>query len=298
VPKAATVVVVTYNSAPMVEGLLDGLAAALDGLDADVVVVDNGSRDGTADLVERRGDCLVVRSTNRGYAAGINAGAAAAPDSSAILILNPDARLAPGAARALVEALTDRCGITAPRVLDEDGGTQRSLRREPTLPRATGLAWTGLPVFSEYVTDPAEYETAHDVDWALGAVLAVSRRCHDELGGWDESFFLYSEETDFCLRARDAGWSTRYVPQALASHIGGASGTSDEIHAMQILNRVRLYARRHGAATSALYWGFTVLSEATWVLRGHRQSRHAITALLHPGRRPPQLPHDRGLIPR
>ncbi len=90
------------------------------------------------------------------------------------------------------------------------------------------------------------------VDWALGAVLAVARECHEDVGGWDDSFFLYSEETDFCLRRADRGWSTQFVPGSVVTHIGGGSGRSDRTHVMQIVNRVRLYARRHGRAAVSL----------------------------------------------
>lgn len=297
-PADVTVVVITYNSSHVVEGLLDSLPAALDGMPADVVVVDNGSTDDTREVVAARDDVRLVASTNTGYAGGLNTGAAAAPDTPAILVLNPDARLAPRAARLLVERLGGRTGITAPRVLGADGHLQLSLRREPTIGRASGLAWTKRPALSEYVQDERAYEIEHDVDWALGAVLAVSRACYDALGGWDESYFLYSEETDFCLRARDLGWVTTFVPGAGAIHIGAQSGTSPEIHAMQILNRVRLYRRRQGTLRASAYYAVTVLSELSWWIRGHRQSRHAVTTLLRPSTRPVQLPRDPGLIPR
>jgi len=89
------VVIVTYNSAREIGDLLDSLPGALDGCTAEVVVVDNGSTDGTADLVAARDDCQVVRSANVGYAGGINRGVREAGPASAILVLNPDVRLTP-----------------------------------------------------------------------------------------------------------------------------------------------------------------------------------------------------------
>lgn len=284
------VVIVTYNSMNVIGGLLDSLPSALDGLIYDVVVVDNGSADGTADFVADRGGCHVVRSANVGYAGGINQGVREAVPAEAILILNPDVRLGEKSVLPLLGALREPdVGIVAPQVRSPAGALELSLRREPTLLRAVGLAGTGLAVLSEYVTRPADYASPRIVDWALGAALLISRKCYETLGGWDESYFLYSEETDLCLRARDKGLFTRYEPRSVIVHIGGQSGRDRRTHVMQIVNRVRLYRRRHGAAASWCYYWLTIGSELSWLARGHRQSWSSVAALLRPARRPREL---------
>jgi len=294
---AVGVVVVAYNSAGMIARLLDSVPAALAGTSADIVIVDNGSVDGTAELVERLG-YRVVRAPNLGFAAGINRGVRELPDAAAILVLNPDVQLRPGAVPPLLAALElPGTGVVAPRVLEEDGSLSRSLRRRPSLGRATGLNRTGLPFLSEYLVREEEYAGPRVVDWALGAVLLFSRECFDRLGGWDESFFLYSEETDFCLRAADVGLATRYEPASVAVHTGGGSGRNDRTHVMQIVNRVRLYRRRTGRWAAVPYWALTVLSELSWAARGHRQSRASVVALLRPSRRPAELGCADRLIP-
>ena len=292
------VVVVTYNSAAVVGALLDSLPAALDGLAADVVVVDNGSTDDTCAVLAARSDHRLVTAPNAGYAAGINCGLRHARTADAYLVLNPDVRMDPGSVRALVGALAHPgVGITAPRVRAADGSLDRSLRREPTVLRALGLSRLGLPVLSEHVQEADAYERPGPVAWALGAVLAVSASCAREVGEWDESFFLYSEETDFCLRAADAGWRTWFTPEAGAVHVGGASGRNDLTHTLQILNRVRLYRRRSGAVAGAAYYALTVLAELSWILRGHHESRASVRALLRPSARPAVLAPDRRLVP-
>jgi GT2 family glycosyltransferase len=173
-----------------------------------------------------------------------------------------------------------------------------SLRREPTLPRALGLTRTRLAVFSEYVCDRSAYTRPCTVDWALGAALLMSRECYEALGGWDETYFLYSEETDLALRARDAGLLTRYEPRAVAVHIGGQSGRSHRTHAMQTVNRVRLYRRRHGALASWAYYWLVVANQMSRVPRGRRESWHAVVALLSPDRRPAELGCSGGRMPR
>ena len=292
------VVVVTHNSAAVIADLLDSLPAALAGIAAQVVVVDNGSVDDTCDLVERRGDCRLVRARNLGYSAGLNRGVRAVAGDGPILLLNPDVRMLPGSIPPLVAALAlPRTAVVVPRLVDDTGQLAHSLRREPTLARALGLGRTGDPALSETVVDRAAYESPGVADWATGAVMLLSRDCYESLGGWDESFFLYSEETDYCLRARDRGWSTRYEPSAVAVHIGAQSGQSDRIHAMQIVNRVRLFRRRHGRPASVLYLLLAVTREASWVVRGSKRSSTAIKALLVPASRPAELGCSDRLIP-
>jgi len=293
------VVIVTYNSSHDIGDLLDSLPAALDGLAADVVVVDNGSADGTAELVAARGDCRVVRSANVGYAGGINRGVREAAPADAILILNPDARLSEHAVPPLLEALREpRTGIVVPQLRSADGALEPSLRRKPTLLRALGLEKTGMAALSERVGDAAQYSHPHLVDWAQGAAVLMSRECFEALKGWDESYFLYSEETDLSLRARDLGMLTRYEPRSIVVHMGGGSGRNDTTHAMQIVNRVRLYRRRNGVLASWCYFWLAIASEMTWVARGHPQSRFAIAALLRPSLRPAELGCSDRLLPR
>jgi GT2 family glycosyltransferase len=293
------VVVVTYNSVHVIGDLLDSLPSALGALTAGVIVVDNGSTDGTVDFVTARGGCKVVRSANVGYAGGINRGVREGGSAEAILILNPDVRLSENSIPPLLKALHEpHVGIVAPQVRSPEGELEFSLRREPSLLNATGLSRTGRPALSEHISDPADYARPRVVDWALGAVLLISRSCYDLLGGWDESFFLYSEETDFCLRARDLGLLTWYEPGSVAVHIGGASGRSGKTHSMQIVNRVRLYRRRHAPLASWFYYGLTVARELSWIVRGHRESLSALVALVRPSRRPVELGCSSAMMPR
>src|SRR5579875_4024527 len=166
------VVIVTFNSAAVICGLLDSLGPALSDLSADIIVVDNGSTDDTAALLESRGGCRVIRSENIGYAGGINRGVRESSGADAILILNPDIRLHEGSIPPLLAALSQPgTAIAAPQVLSPEGNLEFSLRREPSLLRALGLSRTRLAALSEYVTNPDDYRLPHVVDWALGAAL-------------------------------------------------------------------------------------------------------------------------------
>ncbi|WP_315549330.1 glycosyltransferase family 2 protein [Microbacterium aurum] len=298
-PDHVTAVIVTYNSADHIIDLLRTLPAAFAGSPYTVVVVDNGSSDGTAELVADREDVTLVRSQNTGFAAGVNNGVRAVASSGPILVLNPDATVTADAVPAMLVVL-DRphVGIVAPLMREADGSLSPSIRRAPTLLRAGGLSFTQSPVFAERVEDPKAYVEEADIDWAVGAALLIDRSCYDALGGFDETFFLYSEETDFCLRARDLGWRTVFTPAAEVMHIGGGSGESTATHTMKMVNRVRLYARRHGAVASACYFAIATLTELRRAVLGHTPSWTAFRALLQPRLRPPQLNASGSLIPR
>lgn len=284
------VIVVTHNSAPVIEACLASLPDALCGVgDWTITVVDNASADHTTDLVaEQAPDARVIQvGRNAGYAAAINAGVASLGSERYVLILNPDLRLAPGCATPLIEAV-DRPGVgmAVPPLINSEGELSHSLRRRPTLLRATVESLIGGTRASvsgrlgEVVGDPAQYRYEHPVDWATGALMMVSRGCLEEVGEWDESFFLYSEETDFCLRAQDRGYLTWFTPCDPSLHIGGESTTSPYLWSVLTVNRVRAYRKRHRLPAAAAFWAATVLGEAVRGAAGSRRHRAALHALL------------------
>lgn len=283
-------VAVTYNSAAVVGGLLSSLDGAFAGLPHDLVVVDNASTDDTLAVVARHAPGARVHRLDRntGYAAGVNRAVAGVRPGGALLVLNADVQLSTGAARLLLDGLDEPgTGITVPLLSSESGAALPSLRREPSVLRALGEAVLGghragrVEALGEVVVEPDAYRRPSTADWATGAVMMVSEECLSAVGPWDESFFLYSEETDFALRARDAGFATRLVPGATAVHVGGEGMTSPSLYALLTLNRRRLFRARHGAAESA---AFTLALALNEVLRLRRPvHRAALRALITPG---------------
>lgn len=283
------VVVVTYNSADLVSGLVASLEEGLRGLEWELVVADNDSRDDSVERVRALVPAATIVETggNLGYSAGINAGVAAAGPRDAVLVLNPDVRLGPGCGAALFAALDDpRVGMSVPRLEDARGDLIWSMRREPTILRALAEAFLGAtragrtPRLGEVVSDPAMYERGCDVDWAEGSTQLIGARCWAEVGPWDPSWFLYSEETEYGLRIRDGGWRTRYVPAARAVHLEGPSGSSPGLRALLLCNRVRLFRQRHGRVQSAAFWSLTVAREAIRVGVGRAGTSAALSALI------------------
>ena len=287
------VVVVMYNSEPVISKCLSSLGAGLSGVSWELLVADNASSDGSVSVARNHAPSAIIveMGRNAGYAAGINAAVAAAGPHTAVLVLNPDVRLEPGCVPKLLRAVQrPGVGIAVPRLVDGDAELIASMRREPTILRALGDAFLGAtragryPKLGEMVTDRKRYEVETLTDWAEGSTQLISAECWDRCGPWDESFFLYSEEADFDLRARDAGYATCYVPSAGAVHLEGGSGETPGLWRLLVLNKVRLYRRRNGPWRAALFWLALVIREGSRALTGRATSRAAVAGLLSPRR--------------
>jgi GT2 family glycosyltransferase len=178
-----------------------------------------------------------------------------------------------------------------PRLLNPGGSLQPSLRRTPTVGRALAEAVIGgdlagrVGTIGELVVNPREYDHPGPAAWATGAAMLLSAEAIRDLGPWDESFLLYSEETEYCLRAADRGWRLWYEPAALVEHIGGESDTNPTLYALMVANKVRLFRRRRGAVAGSAYYLAVVLGEGIRALAGRRTSRASLIALLSPSRR-------------
>jgi GT2 family glycosyltransferase len=290
-PRVA-ICVVTYNSAGLVPDLVRSLPSGAAGTEWRLFVADNASSDQTVAEVRRCAPEATVIETggNLGYSAGINAAVRAAGEQDAYLVLNADVRLTPGCLRILYDTLSPEVGIAVPRLLDAEGELIWSMRRAPSVLRAWADALLGaeragrFPRLGEVVTDPALYREARRTDWAEGSTQLVSADCWRTCGEWDESFFLYSEEADFDLRAGDLGFITRYQPEAVAVHLEGGSAGSPAQWSLLVVNRVRLFGRRHGRIETGLFWAAAVVREASRALLGKPTSRAAVKALVSPRR--------------
>jgi GT2 family glycosyltransferase len=221
----AVAVVVTYDALPWIEQCLGSLSGT------PTVVVDNGSGDSTVELVRSRfPDVDVVESENRGLAAGWNIGIRRAA-SRYVLLLNSDAWLVGDALGRLVTFADRRpeAAVVAPRLLNQDGSLQRSVRGFPTLWRlATEYFFLRKlaprsPVLNGFYAGGFDHDEVREAEFVMGACMLVRRSAIDQVGLLDEDFFLFSEETDWCYRFRRAGWQVLFFPGAECVHVGGAS---------------------------------------------------------------------------
>jgi GT2 family glycosyltransferase len=305
---AVALVIVTFRSARLLPDLFRSLPAAMAGIpDYEVVIVDNASGDDTLAVARELAPAarVIALESNRGYAAGVNAGIKAAQAVDAVLVLNPDIRLGPGSGAALLRRLQQPgVGIAVPRILGEDGALQHSLHRSPSVLRAWGEALLGgkragrIPLLGETLMDNAAYSRPTRAAWASGAAMMVSTACGRAVGKWNEAYFLYSEETDFCLRASDAGFGTQLEPSAEVVHVGGEMSSSPRLWAMEAWNRVRLYQSRHGGMATVLFRAGVVVNEALRAARGSRIHRAGLAAVLSAGGRPPEVRGELPVMPR
>jgi N-acetylglucosaminyl-diphospho-decaprenol L-rhamnosyltransferase len=219
------VVVVTYDALPWIERCLESVRGV------PTVVVDNGSTDGTVALVlESFPDVRVIESENLGLAAGWNTGIRET-QSRYVLLLNADAWLVGSALRRLVEFAESRpnAAFVGPRLSNPDGTLQRSVRGFPTLWRlATEYLFLrklapGSSVLNAFYAGGFDHDEVREVESVMGACMLVRREAIVEAGFADERFFLFSEETDWQYRLRQAGWEVVFFPGAECVHVRGAS---------------------------------------------------------------------------
>jgi len=296
---AVTVVVVTFNSEDLMPGFFQALPRGLVGVDAaEIVVADNGSTDRSIEISRELWPQVTVvpMGRNAGYAAGINAAVRAARPSDAIVVLNADIRLGDESIARLLDTVAESgVGIAVPRLVDGDGQLLKSLRREPTVLRTLGEAVLGgtragrYGSLGEVVEQNRRYDIATEADWASGCAWLISRECWDTVGTWDESFFLYGEDADYALRARDRGFRLKLAPTASAIHLVGSSHQIPRLWAMSVWNRYRLFRRRHGPLRSAAFRGTLMLNEGIRALPGRTVHRAGFAALVRSKSRPDEV---------
>ena len=257
--------VVTFNTAELAVTALRRLLDVDQGVDVRLLVRDNGSSDGTADAIARSVPEAELDAglDNLGFAAGVNR-LIEKSDAPWFLALNSDAWPEPGALTTLVRAAEahPEAAAVAPRLLRPDGTLEQSTHPFPSLTVATltGLGLTrviGGRKARAMLLEPAwSCDEARPVDWAVGAALLMRRDALDDVGGFDERFFMYVEDLDWCWRARQRGWEVRIEPDAVVRHVGNASGESAygrERSAVYLRNTYRFYRRHHGRLSTATF---------------------------------------------
>ena len=257
-----SVVIVSYESRALLARCLAAVQAdAGRSATCEVIVVDQASQDGTAAWLaaEHPAVRVIELPENIGFGAGNNRGAALA-SGRWLLLLNSDAFVRPGAIDELVRFAEARpaAGIVGPRLLWPDGRLQRSCRRFPTVFRlATEYLYLRKLAPRSRILNGFYYgEFAHDeawrVDWVTGACALVRRELFERLGGFDEAFFLYSEEVDLLYRARQLGAETWFDPAAEVEHEWG--GTAGRSSALTLEEQARSHVRyfdKHASRAAA-----------------------------------------------
>jgi N-acetylglucosaminyl-diphospho-decaprenol L-rhamnosyltransferase len=260
-----SVITVTHNGGEMAVRTLASARAATGALAVEWQVVDSGSQDGTPGRLSRAfADVSVIRRPNLGFAAANNLALERARGRY-VLLLNPDVEIAEGTLAELVRAMDERpeVGIAGVIQRDADGRVRPSNWRFPSAVRQLGEALFARRIRLLRQLQEADLDERHSAgewspDWITGSFLIVRRAAYATVGPLDPRFFLYSEETDWCRRFRDAGWDVRHLPVVSVVHHHDA-GAQPELVA-QLSYSKRLYAAKHlGRAHRAAFVAALVL---------------------------------------
>ena len=252
-----SVIIVNWNVRELLDACVASVyASELGGLELEIIVVDSDSHDGSAAMLRRKHPGVIVlpQSENIGFTRGNNIGLARARGDF-LLLLNPDTEVHPKALKQMLElmAAQPEAGILGPHTLNSDMSHQSTRRRFPTL--MTGIfesswlaAWAPASVERDYrMLDRADDEICQ-ADWVQGSALLMRRQVYQELGGLDEGFTMYSEELDYCRRAKAAGWRVYYHGGAVITHHGGKSSQQASARTLTHFHtsKLRYFRKHHG----------------------------------------------------
>jgi GT2 family glycosyltransferase len=273
-PQPVDVVVVSYNSSESLRRCIEPLARTSW---CHVVVVDNASTDDSLASIDALEVSVVAEEENGGFSRGCNRGwrLGRAPF---VLFLNPDCEMRPESVAALIAMLdeNDHVGIAGPRIVHHDGSLARSQFRFPRVVSTVSEAfylhrvWPARSWTSETVSDPRRYEQPNEPEWLSGACLLIRRDLLEQIGGLDESFFMYSEDTELCAAVWSRGYSVRFVPEATIVHEGGGSSPRGELLPTLTSSRLLWFSRnRSRKATMAFRFALALEALTHAVVTAH-----------------------------
>ena len=280
-----TAIIVNYNTKALLRPCVDALRAGAADVRLQIVIVDNGSRDGSVDVLRSEfADCeLLINRDNVGFGRANNQALALARGRH-LLLLNTDAFVAADSVAQTVRYLDEHpaCALLGVRLVGRDGALQPSCRYFPT-PWNEFLLRAGLARFfpaTRMIDDLAwDHASPRECDWVPGCYYLVRKSVVDELGLFDPRFFLYYEEVDHCRTVKAAGWQVVYYPHTTVIHLGGESARTDseitasgrQISALQIESSLLYHRKHHGRAGLFLHVLLDTLADVLlackWLLR-------------------------------
>lgn len=283
-----SIIIVSWNTKAHLARCLSAIVRAAEGLTVEVIVVDNGSSDGTQTMLTQQFPHvrLIQNQENLGFGRANNIGARESRGRT-LLLLNSDCDLAPGVLKTMIDALEQdpALGGLFCRLLNPDGSLQPSVHRSFPSPwsllgdlcflPSIRYALYRRPALHRWLLRSTirTHQRAQDVAWGGGACMLIRRTAFEAVGGFDERFFLYCEDLDLCKRLRDAGYRLRYVPEPSAIHHWGASTVQTPAAVLREAYRSRVYYfEKHFPG-----WGGTV---ARWMTVGELGIRRAVLTLL------------------
>ena len=283
-----SVCIVNFNSKKQLEKCLNTIKPAIKPLSYEVIIIDNYSKDGSQELIKKHFEKvrLITNNRNNGYTSEINR-AMKIGKGKYKLIMNPDSRLMPKSIINLVTFMKQkkRSGIAGPLVLNEDGSFQWSCRRGVARPFAVFCYFLGIaklfpqyPIFTGYHLNHLDVKEINEVSGVSGSCMLVDQELINDIGYFDERFFAYQEDSDYCLRAINSGWKVYYNPNSMVIHKGGHGGSNSvpfrsifEWHRSYILYYFKHFSKDYGMVFNSLYFVIMVskliFSEILFMIR-------------------------------
>jgi GT2 family glycosyltransferase len=284
-----SIIIVSWNVSALLSACLNSIRASAPQCSLEIIVVDSASTDDSVPMLrEHHPDVTLIAETeNVGFTRGCNIGMQAARGRY-LFLLNPDTEIVGDALDALVRFMDAHpdVGIAGAHTLNSDGTYQSTRRRFPTL--ATAIfesTWlqsiAPRAVLDRYYVNDAPRDATLEVDWVQGSALIARREVLEQIGGLDEGFVMYSEELDWCKRAKAAGWRVMFVADAFIIHHGGRSSeqVAPRRHILFQQSKLRYFRKHHGrfAAQSLrllllTLYGWQILEESVKSLLGHKRA--------------------------
>lgn len=230
-----SICIVTLNARIYLKRCLKSIPKAINSLEHEIIIIDNGSVDGTSDLIKKKYPNAFYRKNrkNLGYTIPMNQAISMARGEY-ILQLNPDIELSKDSIYRLVKYMNKnkKIGISIPRIVDANGDFQKSSRRGMPTPWAAITYFSGLSrlfsnnkIFTQYRLEHLDENTISEVDAVSGSCMLIKSSVIDDIGILDENYFAYQEDSDFCFRAKQADWKIVYNPESTITHYTGRGGS-------------------------------------------------------------------------
>jgi len=230
-----SICIVNYQARDYLDNCLRSIIANPPQADYEIIVVDNGSTDGSLKMLQADFPMVTVieNPANLGFTAPMNQALRCATGQF-LLLLNPDTLIHPQSLDRLIAFMQEhpQVGICGPKVLNTDGSLQAPCRRGESRPWAVisyflrlHRLFPGSRLFGGYLLNYMDEDVTHEVAGVAGSCMLVRRQVVDQIGYLDERFFAYQEDADYCFQARRAGWQVYYLPTAQVTHFGGEGGS-------------------------------------------------------------------------
>ncbi|MDO8660116.1 MAG: glycosyltransferase [Candidatus Parcubacteria bacterium] len=250
-----SIIYVYFNTPNELRGSIKSLKHALGDIPSEIIIIDNASAKALPNDLDKSLSIKVIKNTkNYGYGRGLNQGASIA-EGKYLLLVNPDIEFKPNSIEYLLEEIEreQKVGVIGPQLVGKKGETLQSISGAPFLPKALvifsfiGKIWRNNPILNKYHNIMLDRNKKQYVDVIGGACMMMRKSLFNDIGGFDESFFMYFEEADFCLRLKKKGYRVLYYPKAQVIHLVGRSSQDKEwIEKIFEQSRFRFFRKYHG----------------------------------------------------